>query len=257
MFSPNWWGSPAKARRSGNPYSMPDRCRRRLVQLPPPREERDPESSFPHLLLLPLALPLGRFLSARTRRATAGSGSATPIRNSSSGTSYCGRRDRHRRGHARRLLSPRAGPLRAARRGPPVLAAGRPMARAAEPKRHHVGKRCSAAACRRASGFAGLAAVGAPTTHESSQARRREPFLAGLPGRECRRAHGAGITCSAPARRWGKIVIGASARGRLSSPRPGPLRAGRRDRRSHPGARRRAADREGTGPKRHHVTTRL
>jgi hypothetical protein len=31
-------GSPAKARRSGNQYGMPDRRRRRLVQLPPPRE---------------------------------------------------------------------------------------------------------------------------------------------------------------------------------------------------------------------------
>ena len=40
--------------------------------------------------------------SARTRRTTAGSARATPIRGGSSGTSYCGRRDRHRRCRAAR-----------------------------------------------------------------------------------------------------------------------------------------------------------
>jgi hypothetical protein len=49
--------------------------------------------------------------------------------------------DRRRRCHAVRLLSPRAGPLRAARRSRrllQLLAAGRPMPKAAEPKRQHV-----------------------------------------------------------------------------------------------------------------------
>ena len=45
----------------------------------------------------------------------------------------------------------------------------------------------------------------------------------------------------------GEIVIAAAARGRLLSPRAGPLRAARRGRPSHPGARRRAPDCESAG----------
>jgi hypothetical protein len=61
MLKPGLEGAPAKARRSANPQGLANRRGRLLLQLAPPGD-RDALVQLPHLLLLPLALPFGRFL---------------------------------------------------------------------------------------------------------------------------------------------------------------------------------------------------